>query len=36
MEQIIEEEQIYRVHMAALSQIQLQAMERVEAQEKEL
>ena len=36
MEQIIEEEQAHRVQVAALSQMQLQAMERVEAQEKEL
>ena len=36
MEQIIEEEQAHRVQVAALSQIQLQAMERVEAQEREL
>ena len=32
----MEEEQTHRVQMAALSQMQLQAMERVEAQEKEL
>ena len=36
MGQIIEEEQAHRVQVAALSQIQLQAMKRVEAQEKEL
>ena len=36
MEQIIEEEQAPRVQVAALSQMQLQAMERVEAQENEL
>ena len=36
MEQIIEEEQAHRLQVAALSQIQLQAMERLEAQEKEL
>ena len=36
MEQIIEEEQAHRVQVAALSQMQLQPMERVEAQEKEL
>ena len=36
MEQIIEEEQAHRAQVAALSQMQLQAMERVEAQEKEL
>ena len=36
MELIIEEEQAYRVQVAALSQMQLQAMERVEAQEREL
>ena len=36
MEQIIEEEQAHRVQVAALSQMQLQAMERFEAQEKEL
>ena len=36
VEQIIEEEQVHRVHMAALSQMQLQAMERVEEQEREL
>ena len=35
MEQIIEEEQAHRVQVAALSQMQLQAMER-DAQEKEL
>ena len=36
MEQIIEEEQAHRVQVAALSQMQLQAMERVEAQERQL
>ena len=36
VEQIVEEEQAHRVQVAALSQMQLQAMERVEAQEKEL
>ena len=36
MEQIIEEEQAHRVQVAALSQMQLQAMERVEEQEREL
>ena len=36
MEQIIEEEQAHRAQVAALSQLQLQAMERVEAQKKEL
>ena len=36
MEQIIEEEQVHRVQVAALSQMQLQAMERVEEQEREL
>ena len=36
LEQIIEEEQAYRVQVAALSQMQLQAMERVEVQEREL
>ena len=36
MEQIIEEEQAHRAQLAALSQMQLQAMERVEVQEKEL
>ena len=30
MEQIIEEEQAHRVQVSALSQMQLQAMERVE------
>ena len=35
MEQIIEEEQAHRVQVAALLQMQLQAMERVEAQERE-
>ena len=35
-DQIIEEEQANRVQVAALSQMQLQAMQRVEAQEKEL
>ena len=36
MEQIIEEEQTHRVQVAALTQMQLQAMERVEKQEREL
>ena len=36
MEQIIEEEQAHRVQVAALSQMHLQAMERVEEQEREL
>ena len=36
VEQIIEEEQAHRAQVAALSQIQLQAMERVEEQEREL
>ena len=36
VEQIIEEEQAQRVQVAALSQMQLQAMKRVEEQEKEL
>ena len=36
MEQIIEEEQAHRVQVAALFQMQLQAVERVEAQEREL
>ena len=36
VEQIIEEEQDHRAQVAALSQMQLQAMERVDAQEKEL
>ena len=36
MEQIIEEEQAHGVQVAALSQMQLQAMERVEAQTREL
>ena len=36
MEQVIEEEQAHRAQVAALSQMQLQAMERVEAQEREL
>ena len=36
MEQIIEEEQANRAQVAALSQMQLQAVERVEDQEKEL
>ena len=36
VEQIIEEEQANRVQVAALSQMQLQAMERVEEQEREL
>ena len=36
VEQIIEEEQAYRVQVAALSQMQLHAMESVETQEREL
>ena len=36
VEQIIEEEQAHRVQVAALSQMQRQAMERVEEQEREL
>ena len=36
VEQIIEEEQAHRVQVAALSQMQLQVMERVEEQEREL
>ena len=36
MEHIIEEEQAHRAQVAALSQMQLQAMERVEEQEREL
>ena len=36
VEQIIEEEQAHRVQVAALSQMQLQAMERVAEQEREL
>ena len=36
VEQIIEEEQAHRVQVAALLQMQLQAMERVEEQEREL
>ena len=36
VEQIIEEEQAHRVQVASLSQMQLQPMERVEAQEREL
>ena len=36
VEQIIEEEQAYRVQVAALSQMQLQAMERVAEQERKL
>ena len=36
VEQIIEEEQAHGVQVAALSQMQLQAMERVEEQEREL
>ena len=35
-EQIIEGEQAQRVQVAALSQMQLQAMERVEKQEREM
>ena len=36
VEQIIEEKQAHRVQVSALSQIQHQAMERVEEQEREL
>ena len=36
VEQIIEEEQAHRVQVAALSQMQLQVMERVAEQEREL
>ena len=36
MEWIIEEEQAHRVHVVALTQMQLQVMERVEEQEREL
>ena len=36
LEQIIEEEQTHRVQVVAISQMQLQSMEKVEAQEKEL
>ena len=36
VEQLIEEQQAHRVQVAALSQMQLQAMERVEEQEREL
>ena len=36
VEQIIEEEQAHRAQVAALSQMQLQTMERVEEQEREL
>ena len=36
VEQIIEEEQAHRAQVAALSQMQLQVMERVEEQEREL
>ena len=36
VKQIIEEEQAHRMHVAALSQMQPQAMERVEEQEREL
>ena len=36
MEQIIEEEQAHRAQVAALSKMQLQGIERVEEQEKEL
>ena len=36
VEQIIEEEQAHRMQVAALSQMHLQAMERVEEQEREL
>ena len=36
VEQLIEEEQVHRAQVAALSQMQLKAMERVEEQEREL
>ena len=36
VEQIIEEEQAHRVQVAALSQMQLQAMDRREEQDREL
>ena len=36
MEQIIEEEQAHRVQVAVLSQMQLQAIERVKSPEKKL
>ena len=36
VEQLIEEQQAHRASVAALSQMQLQAMERVEEQEREL
>ena len=36
VKQIIENKQAHRVQVAALSQMQLQAMERVEEQEREL
>ena len=36
VEQIIEEEQVHRVQVATLSQMQLEAMERMEEQEREL
>ena len=36
VEQLIEEEQAHRMQVAALSQMQLQAMDRVEEQEREL
>ena len=36
VEQIIEQEKAHRVQVAALSQMQLQAMERVDAQKKKL
>ena len=36
MEQIIKEEQAQRVQVTALSQMQFQAMKRVDAQKKEL
>ena len=36
VEQIIEEEQAHRAQVAALSQMQVQAMERLEEQEREL
>ena len=35
VEQIIEDEQAHRVQVAVLSEMQLQAMERVETQERE-
>ena len=36
VEQIIEEDQAHRAQVAALTQMQFQAMERVEEQEREL